>query len=420
LKLVKRTTQFYIGTFAMVLMAHAGLSYFSVNYLVHQKLEKSLIKEKRIIAREIIKRDSIPVFPGFGENELVIQGVSEALFTDDQFQTKVLFSKREEEPLQYYELRTYLKNQGEIYELRIRRSLVQTHELIYSLVISSILSMVVLLLVWVLFYRRLNRKLWQPFYDTLRKLKSFEFRSEKNPHFGKTDIQEFKELNEELNMLTDKLYQDYQGQKHFVENASHELQTPLAIIKTQLELLLQSDHIQEQEVELVASALDATDRLTRINKSLITISRIENLQYADDGEISLNNIINQNMVMFQIEADSRGLEIIYSVKEDCVRTMNDTMAHMMVRNLIQNAIRHNIENGGKVWINLDAQQLAIKNTGKPLAVPTEKLFERFFKNSEFEGSIGLGLPIVKQICELYDFELSYTTEGNLHCFQIKF
>lgn len=418
MKLTTRTTQYYVGTFVLVLLMHAAISYFSVTSLVHKRLERALMKEKNTIVKVIAQRDTIPSFPGFGENEWEIEPLDTKPAFDHRFRVVRLFSRREAETLEYYELKTHIEVEGRFYELNIRRSLVQTNELIYSLVISSVLSLLLLIMIWGFFYRRINQKLWLPFYRTLHKLKSYDFRIGKNIHFKDTGIKEFQELNNELNMLTDKLYQDYQGQKHFVENASHELQTPLAVIKTQLELLLQSDRLQKEEIQLVASALDASDRLSKINKSLIILSRIENLQYAETNEVLINDIIDQNMNMFSMEADIRELEIIYVPQASCLKVANETLMHILIRNLIQNAIRHNISSG-KVWINLEHQYLEIKNTGNPLTVPPEKLFERFYKHSESEGSIGLGLSIVKEICEIYSFGISYTIQGNIHCLRVE-
>jgi len=295
----------------------------------------------------------------------------------------------------------------------------QNTELIYALIASGIGSSVLIFLAWWFFLKRINKTLWEPFFKTLDLLKTFDLRSCKEIKFEDTSVWEFQQLNQHLNGLVGKLQQDYLGQKHFVENASHELQTPLAVIKTQVELVLQSDYLRKEEVNLLASALDAADRLTKINRSLITLSRIENLQFIEKTELLFSDIINHNMSIFMMEAESRGLEIHYTADNPCKQSINDTLAQIIVRNLIQNAIRHNYE-GGQVWISLNEEILEIKNTGKSLKVPSEKIFERFYKHSDSEGSIGLGLPIVKEICDRYDYILSYSFESDLHCLKIEF
>lgn len=419
MKLINHITRFTLGTFLFIMLVHTLVSYVLVTFFVHKRLERSLLKEKRIVFQAIGVNDSFPIFPGFAENELEIREIDKKPGAKNRFQTVELFSKREEEVQEYFELLTGISLENQHYAVRIRRSLVQTRELIFSLVASSVFSMLLILLVWGFYYRNINRKLWDPFFKSLEYLKKFDFHAGKNLKLDSSNIWEFQQLNIHLNSLSDKLFQDYQGQKHFVENASHELQTPLAVIKTQIELVLQSEHLQKKEGQLLATALDAADRLTKINKSLITLSRIENLQYVDKAEISLKNIIEKNMSIFKMEAESKDIEIIYTALSPCKKLMNDILAHIIVRNLIQNAIRHNMYSG-KVWIFLSDDSIEIKNTGKVLDVPTERVFERFYKDLDSEGSIGLGLPIVKEICDLYAFRISYNIEDKLHCFRIKF
>ena len=417
MKLLARTTRYYSLAFATVLLVHALISYFSINYFVHRRLERALLREKRIVEREIKTRDNIPAFPGFGENEFSIRQVPSSEMKADEFRT--VFIGEEEERQEYYQLQSFLSHKENTYQLNFRKSLVQTNELILSLLLSSVLAIGLLLAGLVYVNRKMNRKIWDPFYQTLRQLAAFELRSGKKQVFSESEIKEFDALNRELNVLTQKIHQDYQGQKHFVENASHELQTPLAVIKTQLELLLQSDQLTREDVQLVASALNAADRLTKINKSLITLSRIENLQYAEKSEVSLRKVVDQNMSLFRLEAKARNLKIHYEAYENATLYMSEPLAHMIVRNLIQNAIRHNID-GGEVWIYLTDRVFGIKNTGKPLLVGPDKLFERFYKKSDTEGSIGLGLPIVKQICERYDFKITYRYTEPHHFVQIFF
>lgn len=410
-------TQYYLGAFVGILIIHGLISYGLVTYFVHQRIEKALLKEKRTIQRAIDEADTIPDFPGFGENEFSISLQQSPIGKKDEFKTVSLYSLRDEEELEYYELATQVNKGSSIYEVRIRRSLVRTQELILSLVASSFFALLLILLSWFLFFRKLDLKLWAPFFSMLHQLKRIDLREGEEIDLPETQIWEFQQLNDEVNKLTEKLGKDYMGQKHFIENASHELQTPLAIIKTQLELILQSEKLDEVEIRQIASCIDAADRLTRINKSLISLSRIENLHYIEKERLYLEEVIEHNMSIFRMEAESREITINYEINNPCELLINDTLAHMLVRNLIQNAIRHNVEKG-EIWIILNASSLVIKNTGKVTDTPSEKFFERFYKSSDSEGSIGLGLAIVKEICELYDFQVSYDRKDSLHVFTI--
>ena len=419
MKLLAKTTQYYAWTFAIVLLIHVIISYFSIAYFVHLRLEKSLKQEKNIIVQRLQQTQQLPNISNYSEHELEIRLLGREQRSADQFQTVSLYSKREEALLDYYELLTYVESGETTYQLHIRRSLGRTNELIFGLVLASILSIIILFLGLLLLNRMISKKVWEPFYRILNHLKEFELRSGEQIQTEPSDIVEFNQLNQELILLTNKLQADYQSEKHFVENASHELQTPLAIIKTQLELILQSERLKEEEVQLVATALNAADRLSRINKSLITLSRIENLQYADTMLVDIQQVVAENLKVYRREARNKGVHIHLMEEVVCEVEMSESLAHMIVRNLIQNAIRHNVEEG-EVWIGLTGDSLTIRNTGKPGIINPSKLFDRFYRQSDAEGSIGLGLPIVKQICDLYGFKIDYQIKEAIHSQHIFF
>ncbi|MBK9800057.1 MAG: HAMP domain-containing histidine kinase [Bacteroidetes bacterium] len=175
--------------------------------------------------------------------------------------------------------------------------------------------------------------------------------------------------------MMDKIYSDYQEQKEFTENASHEMQTPLAVIKANLSLLMQSDNLKEDEMNRLQIIENTIKKLASLNKALILLSKIENNQFKESESISIkqftSKIADNYIDLFQ--SKNIGLEL--NLSEDVIVKMNATLAEILLTNLIQNAIRHNIENG-KIIIELKQNQLTISNSGESLTIPKEHLFIR--------------------------------------------
>lgn len=415
MKLIQKTTRYYLLTFLSVMILNTIVLFFLIRFFIYQRIDQTLIKEKKIVEQILQESDKLPEFLVLGEIEVLItplEGQTKNVGIN-QFISLDHYSKNNEEILPFRQLSTTLSTPNGFFELVIRHSLVRSQELIFSIILSSFLSIGLFFFGLVLINRKINRKLWAPFYDTLQKLKAYGLNDSKNIDFPTSDTKEFEELNQELQLLTDKIQQDYQHQKSFMENASHELQTPLAVIRTQLELLLQTEGLKKLNVEQVASALDAADKLAKINKSLVLLSRIENMQFAEVLSISLNTLIKKNLRIFTPEIKSKEITVELVENEVLQIEMNELLADMLIKNLIQNAVRHNLEKG-KIFIAIEKGQFEITNLGAEPEVPTQKLFERFYKYSDSEHSTGLGLSIVKEICDLYEYEIDYSYLDKIH------
>lgn len=220
-------------------------------------------------------------------------------------------------------------------------------------------------------------------------------------------------------LLKEKKSSDYQRQKQFVENTSHELQTPLAVIKSKLELLIQSERLGEEEMILVASTLSSVGKLSKIIRSLILLSKIENKQFKDDVDIDLEQKCYEILNDFSEGLRAKNIQLKFDAINQPVLRMPEMLADVMITNLIKNAISHNIENG-ELNICLQPGLLSVENSGKPLEVPVSNLFKRFYSQSNNEDSVGLGLAIVKQICKLHKFDLKYTYADLRHKITIRF
>jgi signal transduction histidine kinase len=196
------------------------------------------------------------------------------------------------------------------------------------------------------------------------------------------------------------------------------LQTPLAICRTKLELLAQTQDLTQEQADLVGSLLDATDRLTRLNKDLLLLSKIENRQFLQTEEVDLKSVITKCLAVYRHKAQEKDLVLKLSFDEAPFIIANPVLLEVLINNIISNAIRH-ANDGGTVTIDSTTSGLTVSNSGDPLVHP-EKIFDRFHRESRATMGSGLGLSIVKKICEIAGFKIAYHYASPLHQFKIVF
>ncbi len=262
-----------------------------------------------------------------------------------------------------------------------------------------------------------SSRLFKPFRETLRKIKNFNLQSKKPIKAEETSVEEFDDLNRFVELMTEKAIADYRNLKEFAENASHELQTPLAIVKGKLELLTETD-LSPEQYEYVEASHRSVKKLSRLSESLALLTKIENHEFTETEEVNITDLVEESTKSFEEFITLNGLTVEKDLEEVKVN-MHPVLADILWTNLFQNAIKHNVE-GGSIRISLGNNRLRIANTGKPLDVPAEELFGRFKKADTSSESIGLGLSIVKRITDQNDFSLSYTFDEPWHIIEVHF
>ena len=261
--------------------------------------------------------------------------------------------------------------------------------------------------------------IFKPFNLTLQKIKGFNVKGNKAIAYEKSGTKEFDNLNMFLSEMTDKSRKDYQALKEFSENASHEMQTPLAIANGKLELLMESENLTDEQVVLVSSAQNSIQRLSKLSSALSLLTKIENKEFENIEEVDLSDLLNQLLFDFKELMELKSIESSAMIDEGVKISIDPVLAAILVNNLFQNAIRHNYENG-YLKIKLTNRKLTIVNTGEPLLSPPEAMFERFRKNNQSRESIGLGLAIVNKICEVNQLNLLYEFKDGEHIISVKF
>ncbi|MCW5909876.1 MAG: HAMP domain-containing histidine kinase [Cyclobacteriaceae bacterium] len=315
-------------------------------------------------------------------------------------------------------LSSFIIINGKLYHLQIETNVEESHETVLAIAMVTILFFTLLVIGFILLNKRIARKIWQPFHHTLEKLKSFDLTKRQAVRFEKTNIEEFEELNQSLQKLIDRNIFVYTQQRTFIENASHELQTPLAVLKSKMDLLLQSKDLTNEQSQILAAIELPLSRISRINKNLLLLAKLENDQFPDKENLELTAILNESLELLADYIITKQITVDKSLNEKLFITCNKTLLEILVNNLLINSIIHNTEKGN-IRIDLSGRTLTVSNTGI-IPLNNEKLFKRFTVLSSETTSSGLGLAIVKEICNRYQWQIDYDFENNLHSFTVIF
>jgi len=264
----------------------------------------------------------------------------------------------------------------------------------------------------------LSNRTLKPFNKLLHQIKDFKLKKRNVITATDTNITEFQDLSRFMEQMTRKAIDDYHNLKEFTENASHELQTPVAIAGSKLELLAESELTSEQ-LEWVASAQRSIHKLSRLNKALSLLNKIENQEFEDEQEVDFSSLVSESLDGFRELWELSGISVKINISDDVNLKIDPVLADVLWANLFSNAIKHNIENG-RILITITNDLLKIENTGKVFEGEPSELFERFKKQNQSSQSIGLGLSIVAQIAERYDWEISYKVREHWHRIDVLF
>lgn len=298
----------------------------------------------------------------------------------------------------------------------IQTNIEESQSTIAVIAVTTAFFFIIIVLGLLILNRRLSSTIWKPFRQTLEKLKNFNLNNQNNIDFGKTDISEFEELHQSLNRLIEKNISAFSTQKEFTENASHELQTPLAIIKYKLDLLLQNEDLTEKQYEIAEDINKALTRSSRINKNLLLLAKIDNSQFDNSEKIQLDILVKQSMEWLEEHFQQKNISVKYYILPEVYVNGNYALTEVLINNLLINAIRHTPKDGS-LSIKLKEKYFEVANSGTE-TLDKDLLFKRFSKNSGDSNGSGLGLAIIKEICRFQNWTVGYQFENNHHFFRI--
>ncbi len=416
MQLLQRTIISYLIYAVIVVLVAIPVFYIIINKMFLSDVDEALHQHKKELVYKLNKSPGYLLQSAWRDMDgnVEIKPAVSPVHKDSIYNIE-RFDSINQEQNTYRELSTLILVAHRPYHLLLRISLADIDDLAQGIVTTQVILLAALLAGLLLLNRWQSKRLWRPFYNTVSQLKKFEL--DKNPalQLDNSNIREFRDLNNAIIQLTDKSSRVYLKQKEFTENAAHEMQTPLAVFQTRLDLLLQSKNLNEEQAELIQSLVVTTQRLSRLNTSLLLLAKIENRQFIETAGVNVAAVIEKMLGQFEEQIRSKHLSLQKQLDETILVNANPTLMEILISNLLSNAIRHNYDKG-TIGISLAGNQLEIENTGFPISFDAAKIFDRFQKDNGNKNSVGLGLAIVKQICEVSGFTVEYAYNNDRHSF----
>ncbi|HEY5511166.1 MAG TPA: HAMP domain-containing sensor histidine kinase [Prolixibacteraceae bacterium] len=418
MRLLTKTTLNLLSISLFIYLFGIIAFYYSLRVQVDSNVNKEMDKRKASIVRQMEEAHSSVAQPP-NRNEMVLVTPVERKSSADRYADTLIFNKEEQRYQLYRQLGFHDKVNNQNYFIQIFKSLEETDRLIVRIITTMTVLIVLLIIALLVVNRYSSRLVWGAFYDTVDKINRYDLNAHEDFALQESDVKEFKDLNRGLKAMTARIKNDYLNLKEYTENASHEIQTPLAIINSKLELLLQSGEMSEKQYRALADAYEASIRLSKYNSTLILLAKIENKQFPESKKVSPEAILDNLLENLDDLIRTKKIEVIRKITPDVSLQMNPYLAEMLIVNLVKNAVRHNVK-GGKLVLKVDSGFLQISNTGPETALDENLLFKRYFKSSSSPESLGLGLAIVQKICALYGFDVRYQFQEGLHCMTVRF
>lgn len=404
----------------VILTCWAVLFYLAVMEEVNDEVDDSLSDYAESLIIRSLSGEEMPDTSNGSNNQYFLYDVSAeyaASYPKISYRDEMVYitAKGETEPARIL-MTIFQKDDGGYMELVVYTPTIEKYDL-QRAILGWIVFLYVLLLLMILavnawvFHRNMR-----PLYTLLKWLENYRLGSKREPLDESLRIVEFRKLNEAANLFSERSEQLYEQQKLFIGNASHEMQTPLAICRNRLEMLMEDDTLTEKQLSELMKTHRTLENLTRLNKSLLLLCKIENRQFTDVKPICLNELLLHYQDDYKEVYAYRRVQVNVHV-EDCFRLeMSESLATVLLTNLLKNAFVHTSE-GGIIELTFTAFSFEIRNTGEA-PLDKDRIFERFYKEGKKEGSTGLGLALVDSICKAYRLHLSYRFEDGMHIFTI--
>lgn len=404
----------------VVLTVWAGFFYMAVVEEVNDEVDDTLEDYSEGLIIRALSGEDMPTASNGSNNQYYLYEVSESYAASHPqitYRDEMVFitEKSETEPARV--LITIFRTEDERYmELVVYTPTIEKLDLLRAILGWIIFLYVLLLLIILSINIWVFRKNMKPLYVLLKWLDSSQLGKKNELLENTTKITEFRKLNAATMAFAERGEKLFEQQKTFIGNASHEMQTPLAICRNRLEMLMEDETLTEHQLNELIKTHQTLENLTRMNRSLLLLCKIENGQFADTRSVCLNDILAHYLDDYKEVYAYRNITVTVTTDSSFCVEMNDSLVSVLVTNLLKNSFVHNID-GGFIYIKITANTFEISNTGeKPL--DRERIFERFYQGQKKEGSTGLGLALVDSICKANHLTIDYTYVENRHIFTI--
>lgn len=421
MKLLHQTQRLFFRGVLPVFLAAGVVSFFTLRWVFDHETDEKLLAMQGEIESYVSANDTLPVF----FQTVFDRWYAEPIPFDSMenipapaFSDTTLFNKFENEMEPFRRLRFPVMIRGQMWLMSVSSSTVEHHDvvLILTVLLSTIFGLLLLVMLWV--NRVVSRQVWQPFFETLEKMRRFRLAGHAPLTLTSSPIEEIQELNTTLENLARQVRQDYHMVKKFTENASHELQTPLAVIQSKVEVLLQDETLREVQAQQINIIGQSTRRMTRLNQALLLLSKIENHQFSERKTVSLKPLLEKKLVWLEDFIAEKRLELQTDLVEKTL-DMNPFLAETLVTNLLTNAVKHNLK-GGLLRVTLNVNCLIVENSAATPEAPVADLTARFARGNPYSEGVGLGLAMIVEICEQQGCGLETAFENGVWRAQVSF
>lgn len=401
-------------TIAIFLVASLAF-YFTLNYVQVEQVDDDLRIEEKEIELYVKQYDQLP--KTFSVDDQLIEFTPSATPFTQRYFKRINLEQAKGDIEDFRQLIFGVQAGGNWYKVTVSKSLEDTDHLIMSILWITCATILLILFASFIINRFVLKRLWKPFFKTLDVVKEFRIDKVQPMTFPTTSTEEFSKMIDTLEQTTKQAQFEYLSLKTFSENASHEIQTPIAIIQSKLDLLIQDEDLTENQSQVLQKIYAAIQRLARLNTSLLLLAKIENRQYHEVQLINMKTKLEDKVYDFNELWQSKQIKPSFSLEESHYR-MNEELADILLNNLLRNATNHNYIGGG-IFISLNDQGLTVANTSQELPLNRTYMFTRFYKAATGKVDNGLGLSIIKQICDASGITVFYEHTGGQHSFSLK-
>ena len=405
----------------VVLLLWAVGFYYAMMDEITDETDDSLEDYSEMIIVRSLAGDSLPSIDNGSNNQYFIKEVTPAYAMGRpaiSYKDSMVYivAKKETEPARI--LTTIFKDSTDrYYELEVSIPTIEKKDLRESIFHLIILLFLCLVLTFLLISAFVFKKTMKPFYQMLGWIEKNRLGSGSSGPQVDTSTTEFRKLNDALTKYAHHSEEMFQQQKQFIGNASHEIQTPIAVCINRIEMLMEDENLSESQLEELLKTYKTLEYVSKLNKSLLLLTKIENNQFSEVVEVDFNSTISLFLKDYKEVYAYKEMEIVFQQRGTFKAMMNHTLGGILVANLIKNAFVHTAAKG-KIGIICSEEGIEFRNTADGGALDGEHIFERFYQFRKKEESMGLGLAIADAICKSFNLQIMYSWEDGMHSFRV--
>lgn len=405
----------------LILFCWSVFFYYTIMNEVNDEVDDSLEDYAEMIIVRSVRNEALPTASSGSNNQFFLREITPQYAAQTphvRYEDRDVFIEEKDE-FEPARVLTYIfqNDDGKFFELEVSTPHIDKKDLrgaiFYWIVFLflAILLCILLLNLWTIGHSM------RPLRKLLQWLDKYRVGEDNRPLDNPTKIYEFRKLNEVVKESIERTEVAYEQQKMFIGNASHEMQTPLAICSSRLEMLLEDPSLTERQMEEIVKTRQTLEQLSRMNRSLLLLTKIDNGQFADVADVNFTESIQRLLPDYEMVYASKNIRLQTELQGDFIVRMDESLAQTLLSNLLKNAFVHNHE-GGEITIKATTDSLLFENTGAPESLNRDYIFERFYHSSDNRQSLGLGLAVVKAICQRYGLRIDYAFNNGKHAFTI--